>query len=240
MNLIEYGQRLHASGMISGADGNLSVRLREDRILITPSGFPKAEITPRDIVVVDIEGQIYGQGTPSSELDMHLAVYREREDINAVIHAHPPYTIASSLQEGMKFDFVPEVIVSLGGVFLADYARPGTPDVSRSFSDALSNHNTFILAKHGSLTLGRDLQQSFNRLENLEHNAKIAMIALSGGQLPSLPTPEITALEQSNVAIQSVNHPIHGESHLRISDEEVLIEQLHSHCLNIPGNNPAR
>jgi L-fuculose-phosphate aldolase len=140
----------------------------------------------------------------------------------------------------MRFDFVPEVIVSLGGVFLADYARPGTPDVTRSFSQVLSNHNTFILAKHGSLTLGRDLQQSFNRLENLEHNAKIAMIALSGGQLPSLPAPEVNALEQLNITIESSNHPIHGESSLRISDEEVLIEILHRQCQNGIENDPVK
>lgn len=224
--MAEYGRRLHAQGLISGSDGNISARLPNGRLLVTPSGVPKAELAPRDMVIVDLDGRPYGRGRPSSELRMHLEVYRRRERVTSAIHAHPPWVIAASIQPGLRFDFAPESIVALAGVYLAEYARPGTLAVARSIAPGLASNACFVLSRHGSLTVGDSLDQAFRRLENLEHNAKIAVIALSAGGLTPLPEDEVGHLKARGYAAaagQPPGPPARGQSRVRISDEEELV-----------------
>jgi len=230
--IADVGRRLFALGFISGSDGNVSVRIGENKLLVTPSGVPKAEVTSRDIVVVDLEGRAYGRGRPSSELRMHLEVYRKRPDVKAAIHAHPPWTIAASLHNDFLFDFVPEAVVALGGVYRAPYSRPGTPAVAASISNHVHDCNTFVLTRHGSLTLGDTLQRALIRLENLEHNAKIGLLARSAGPLTGLPPEEIAALKAAGGyggpaaaggGGGAQASPVRGRSRIRISDEEKLV-----------------
>lgn len=228
--IVEAGKRLFALGLISGADGNVSVRFEPERLLVTPTGVPKADLVPSDIVVTDLSGRVYGRGRPSSELNMHLDVYRRRPDVQAAIHAHPPWTIAASLHEDIRFDFVPEAVVALGGVFRLPYARPGTPAVAESVRPHVLEGNTFILTRHGSLSLGATLDQALIRLENLEHNARIALLARAAGPFAGLPEAEIAALRGggaygggAGASTPAQIPPTRGMSRVRISDEEPLV-----------------
>jgi L-fuculose-phosphate aldolase len=229
-SLAEVGRRMYAAGLVAGADGNASVRVGEDRILVTPAGVAKGRLSPEDLVLVDLEGRAVGPGRPSSELGMHLAVYRRRPGVSAAVHAHPPWTIAASLQERLRFDFAPEAVVALGRVARCAYARPGTPAVAESLEPYLEDHDSFVLARHGSLTVGRDLEEAYLRLEALEHNSKIALLALLGGDLPPLPQLEIAELRGAVSTAAGVAggpaHPVRGGSSLRISDEEPLVSRL--------------
>ena len=227
-HIVEIGRRLHQQGLISGADGNVSVRLGEEQILVTPSGVAKAELAPRDLVVVDLHGRPYGRGRPSSELGMHLALYDLRSDVTAAIHAHPAWVIAASLQPNLRFDFTPEGILALAGVIQVPYTRPGTPAVAEGLRPVLPQGNSFVLTRHGSLTLGHTLDEAFRRLENLEHNAKIALLALAGGDLTALPPEEVAQLES---VAKSPEPPrargrVRGFSRVRVSEEEELVEEL--------------
>ena len=227
-HIVQIGRRLHEQGMISGADGNVSVRLTEDKILVTPSGVAKAELVPRDLVVVDLRGRPYGRGRPSSELGMHLALYDLRTDVTAAIHAHPAWVIAASLQPNLRFDFSPEGILALAGVIQIPYTRPGTPAVAEGLRPVLLQGNSFVLTRHGSLTLGKDLDEAFRRLENLEHNAKIALLALAGGDLTALPPEEVEQLESAAKSPNAPREPkrVRGFSRVKVSDEESLVEEL--------------
>ena len=227
-HIVEIGRRLHAQGLISGADGNVSVRMGDDRILVTPSGVAKAELMPRDLVIVDTKGRPFGRGRPSSELGMHLALYDIRADVTAAIHAHPAWVIAASLQPDLRFDFTPEGILALAGVIQVPYTRPGTPAVAEGLRPVLLQGNSFVLTRHGSLTLGRTLDESFRRLENLEHNAKIALLALAGGDLTALPPEEVVELEETakSPAALRPRGRVRGFSRVRVSDEEGLVENL--------------
>ena len=227
--ITEVGRRLYELGLISGADGNVSVRIGNDRLLVTPAGVQKAEISANDVVMVDLAGRVYGRGRPSSELRMHLEVYRKRSDVKAAIHAHPPWAVAASLHNDFLFDFVPEAVVALGGVYRAPYARPGTPAVAASISNRIHDCNTFVLTRHGSLTVGNSLTQALIRLENLEHNAKIGLLARSAGPLTGLPPEEIAALRAGASYTGAAKRagprqpPVRGRSRIRISDEEGLV-----------------
>ena len=227
-SIVDIGRRLHAQGFISGSDGNISVRLG-DKILVTPSGLPKDALRPADLVVVDLQGRPYGRGKPSSELRMHLSLYRLRPDISVAVHAHPPWVIAGSMQPGFRFDFTPEGIVALEGIHQVGYARPGTSRVAELLEPVLTLGKSFILTRHGSLTLGKNPEEAFRRLENLEHNAKIAMIALSAGSLTPLQESEVAVLTQRGYASEKTPGPtssVRGQSLVRISDEEALVERL--------------
>lgn len=188
--IIEVGKRLHGRGWISATDGNISVKLDSERVITTPTGVHKGYLTHDDFVIVDMEGnQISGKAKPSSELGMHLACYRERDDICSVIHAHPTYCIVMSVA-GITLAkcLLPEVIFTLGSIPTAEYAPPSTDQVAESIVKPIKDFDAIILERHGSLTVGSDLFDAYNKLERMEHVAEISFKSRQlGGDNPLTP-----------------------------------------------------
>jgi L-fuculose-phosphate aldolase len=187
---------MYQKGLIVSSEGNVSACLGPDRILITPRGIHKGFLQPEQLVVTDLDGhQLIGDSPPSSELSIHLLVYRERPDVRSVIHAHPTAAIACSLAGVSLADgSLPEVITSLGGIPTAPYATPGTPEAAAVIQPLIQHHDAIILARHGSITVGKDPGQAFSKLEMLEHTAQILLLARLLGPVPPLPGEEVARL----------------------------------------------
>lgn len=185
--IVTFSHKVQNYGFVSATDGNLSIRLDDRRILITPSGLPKGDMTLDAPIIVDMEGnKLEGAGKPSSEGKMHCEVYRLRSDVNAVIHAHPVKCIAFTVA-GVPLDtcLLPEVVVTLGSVPTSRYATPTTDEVPASIKDLITKSDAVMLARHGSLTVGKDLNTAFKILEKMEHTAGIALYArILGGPQP--------------------------------------------------------
>lgn len=196
--LLEAGRRLDDLGLVPARDGNLSARLAPDRILVTATGVRKRALRSQDLVEVDLEGRARGRGPgrPSSEIGLHLAVYRARSDVGAVFHAHPPVAVGFACAGlGLTDCLVPEVAVNLGSVPLTPYATPGTPELEQAIAPILERHDAFLLANHGAVTLGRNVGEAADRMETLEHFARIALVSrLLGGGNP-LQAEDIAPLE---------------------------------------------
>ncbi|MCS6908848.1 MAG: class II aldolase/adducin family protein [Anaerolineales bacterium] len=196
--------QLAQSGLSRSSDGNVSVRLSESRILITPSGAYKAWLEPHQIVEIDMEGNLcspYSSRKPSSEYFMHLTVYRHRPDVRAVIHAHPPHAVALTLI-GQPFptEIVPEGVAALGEVPTIPYARPGTAQMGERLEPYLRDYDVLLLDHHGSLTLGKTLEEALVKLERLEAVAQLWMLAKGAGEIIPLPEAERQHLMRSSLS----------------------------------------
>ncbi len=201
--LVDIGQRLYAREFVSGTDGNFSVKLDDDRILITPAGVAKGRLAPNDLVLVDQNGkQLQGKNKPSSEMAMHLIVYRNRPDIRACVHAHPPHATAFAVAGvHLAEDILPEVVVAVGGIPLTDYAPPGTDAVPKSIERYLESNNAFLLRNHGLLTIGRSLDEAYHRHEVVEHYARIVLLARQLGNVEAIPSDDFARLEKMRRAL---------------------------------------
>lgn len=189
-------QLMYQKNLITSTDGNISVRFREDRLLITPSGVHKGFLTPDQFVVTDLTGKVVsGKSKASQEIYMHLAVYLERPDVNAVIHAHPIHCIAFTLA-GLDFGktHLPEVILSLGEIPIVPYSTPTTQEVPQMISKYIRSADAMILDRHGSLTVGKDLWDAFNKLERIEHVAQVMFVARQLGPVKHLSSDQLTSL----------------------------------------------
>jgi L-fuculose-phosphate aldolase len=198
--MVRIGRLMWERGYLASTDGNLSVRLGTDRLLVTPSGLSKGFLTDADAVVISLQGEpipsyrAKGQ-RPSSEIQMHLEVYRQRADVQAVIHAHPPLATAFSIAGvSLARCVIPEVIVSLGSIPTADYATPGTTEVPDSIRQAVASYDAVILAYHGSLTVGTTLWEAYMRLERVEQTAQITLAAQQLGHVRTLPAQAVEKL----------------------------------------------
>jgi L-fuculose-phosphate aldolase len=193
-------QALYQRQLLAAQDGNLSVRDGEN-LLTTPSGINKGFIREEDILTVDRSGQVLaGAGQPTTELLLHLEVYRLRPEAGAVIHAHPPiataFTIAGiSLAESI----LPEVVLSLGAIPTAPYATTGTPEMAAAVRDLLPYYDAILLEQHGALTVGKNLWEAYNRMEKVEHAAWTVWLARQLGQTRSLPPEEVAKLRQLGI-----------------------------------------
>lgn len=177
------GQWMYQRGLIVAEEGNMSVRLSPERILITPAGTCKGMLVPEDMLVVDPEGAVVsGRGQPSSEMGMHLAFYRLRPDVQAVCHAHPPEATGFAVA-GHTLDeaVLPEVVVALGEIPLAPYATPGTREVCQVLEPLIPRYDAILLQNHGAVTCGQDLQTAYFRLETVEQFARILLAAKALG-----------------------------------------------------------
>ena len=189
--IVRIARRLWERGLIAGPDGNISCRLDAQRLLITPSGTSKVDLRPAEIVVVDLEGAVVqGDLRPSSEIRMHLRIYARRRDVQAVVHAHPPTATGFSVAgEGLEAAVLPEVILQMGRVPLVPYQTPGTEAVANALDPFLPTHDAFLLANHGATTLGPSLAVAHQRMESLEHAARIVLAARTLGRVREL-TPD--------------------------------------------------
>lgn len=185
-------------GLIRSSDGNISVRLDEERFLVTPSGLYKMTMEPDDPVIVNRDGDVLEHKPglrPTSELGMHFEAYRQRPDINAVLHAHPPFATALTIA-GLPFptEFLPEVLVALGDVPTAPYATPGTKAMAESICEPIRSHNSVLLSNHGSISVGKTLEEALIALERLEHTAYTYYLARALGQPQPLANEELEKL----------------------------------------------
>jgi L-fuculose-phosphate aldolase len=196
--IIEYGRLLHASGFVAATDGNLSVRLDDDRILVTPTCISKGRMLASDLVVVDQAGnRLSGKRRVSSEIGMHLLIYRLRPDVNGIVHAHPPTATgfaASGL--GLSSPLVCEVVVGLGSIPLARYGTPGTPELSDALEPLIPGHDAILMANHGVVAYGPSIESAFMKMETVEHFAKIALVTHMLGHAQPLGEKEVEKLHE--------------------------------------------
>ena len=200
---MEVGRRLYQHGFIAAADGNISVRMEEDRVLTTPSGLNKGRLDSEDLVVTDMRGRkLYGRLEPSSELEMHLVMYQERPDVCAVVHAHPPHASGFAVA-GLPMDqpLLSEVVLTLGTVPLAEYGTPTTPELAAAVRP-FAQSDGILLANHGALTVGRDVYVAYDRMETLEHSAHIYVVARTLGSERPLSQEHVAKLERIRDRLQ--------------------------------------
>jgi L-fuculose-phosphate aldolase len=196
--LIQINRILAERGLIRSSDGNISVRLNRNFLLITPSGVYKSAMSPDDLLVIDMDGKVESARNgvhPTSETLMHLQVYRQRPEINAVIHAHPPFSTALTIA-GKPFpvEYIPEVLIALEDVPTAAYATPGTLGMANSIHDLIRGHACILLSHHGSLTVGGSLEEALIATERMEHAAYTLWITQTFGTPIPLPPPELENL----------------------------------------------
>jgi len=193
--ICEIGKLLYDRSCVVSSDGNVSIRLSEDRVLATPTMTCKGRMTESDLAVTDMDGKPVSEKRASSELAMHLLIYKMRSDIRAVCHAHPPHGTAFAVA-GLAIDkpILSEVILTLGCVPLTDYGTPSTDELTDSMKPYVEHHNALLMANHGAVAYGVDLWQAFDRLETLEHTAKIAIMAKTLGGAIDLPADAIEKL----------------------------------------------
>lgn len=184
-DIVEVGKRLHYKGFVAANDGNISVRVGEDEIWITPTGISKGYMAVEDLIKVNMDGKVLnGTGKPSSEMKMHLAVFRTRPDVRAIVHAHPPKATAFAVAN-LPLDRIalPEVIFSLGNISFAEYGTPTTDELPASIEKHIRSADALLLANHGALTVGIDSLDAYFKMETLEHYASIAIYArVLGGE----------------------------------------------------------
>ena len=207
------GRLLYDRGYVAANDGNISVKVAENRLLITPSGVSKGRMTPEMLLVTDLDGKVIeGDHHPSSEGKMHLEVYRGRADVNAVVHAHPPVSTAFAVcRRGLETPYLSELVAGLGQVpCTPSFAMLSTEEVPQSVRPYLADHNALLLANHGALAWGGDLWEAFDRLETVEHTAKIVLNAqLLGGGVP-LTEEEVARLQGLRGMYQTLREVRHG------------------------------
>lgn len=197
------GQLMHRNQYIDGASGNISARLGADRILTTPSGLAKGFMSPEELIIVNMQGERVDAVTsankhlrPTSELTMHLECYRQRSDVQGVVHAHPPTAVAMTIA---GYDFgqclIPEMVVTLGIIPTTPYATPSGTENRDAISRLILEHDAIMLAYHGSLTVATNVWDAYMRLESLEHTAKILyMVQMMGGPKRSISPDQVEKL----------------------------------------------
>jgi len=213
--IVRIARRLWERGLIAGPDGNVSCRLDEQRLLITPSGTSKVDLRPAEIVVVDLDGTVVkGDLRPSSEMRMHLRIYRRRRDVMAVVHAHPPCATAFGVAgEDLTAPVLPEVILQMGRVPLVPYQTPGTEAVADALEPFLPAHDAFLLANHGATTLGPSLGVAHQRMESLEHAARIILAARTLGRVRELTAAEARELDQAREDARGADRSVVGHGY---------------------------
>jgi len=195
-HIVMVGKKMYEQKLVVSTDGNISFRMKSDKIIITPSGFCLGDLDFNHMVHVDSNGNHKaGQLTPSTELPVHLEVYRQRSDINAVIHAHPPIITAFTLA-GIDFSepFLPEFVIMYDKIPIAPYAAPATVESAISIRELIKNHDIIVLDRHGAVTVGKTLREAYCRMEKLEQIAQILFIARQLGEIKPLSDKEYKKL----------------------------------------------
>ena len=197
-DIVEVGRRMYARGYTASNDGNISVRLGADRLLMTPRSVCKGFMTPDMMCVTDLDGRkLQGDRDPSSEMLMHLEVYRQRPDVQAVVHAHPP-TATGFAVAGIPLDraVLAEVLTTLGSIPIAEYATPSTSELPEAVRRYVKAHDGMLLANHGALTVGSDVYGAYYKMETIEHFARISLVARLLGREHLISREEVNRLQQ--------------------------------------------
>ena len=196
-DIVEIGRRLHERAYVASNDGNISVRLDGDRLLTTPKGVSKGFMTPDMLVVTDLDGRkLAGERDPSSELLMHLAVYRRRPDVGAVVHAHPPVATGFAVA-GIPLDraVLAEVVTTLGSIPIAEYGTPSTQELADAVDGHIKVHDGLLLANHGAITVAGGAMGAYYKMETIEHFARISLVARLLGRERLLSREEVNRLQ---------------------------------------------
>jgi len=197
-DIVEVGRRMYARGYTASNDGNISVRYGADRLLMTPKSVCKGFMSPDMMCVTDLEGRkLQGDRDPSTEMLMHLEVYRQRPDVQAVVHAHPP-TATGFAVAGIPLDraVLAEVLTTLGSIPIAEYATPSTTELPDAVRKYIKAHDGMLLANHGALTVGADLFAAYFKMETIEHFAKISLVARLLGRENLIAREEVLRLQE--------------------------------------------
>lgn len=197
--IVALGRLAYEKGWVAANDGNISVRLGPNRILATPTGVSKGMMAPDDLIVCDIEGQrVEGTRQRTSEILMHTTIYQMRPDVQAVVHAHPPVATGFAVAgRPLNLALLPEVIIGLGCIPLADYGLPGTPELSEALKPFIPTYDALLMANHGAVCYADDLMKAFFRMETVEHFARITLVAELLGGPRVLPRVEVNKLLDS-------------------------------------------
>lgn len=193
--IVEIGRRLYERELIVAMEGNISARL-DDRIIMTPAGTCKGMLSPNDLVIIDIEGRkLSGARRPSTESPMHLEIYRQRRDVAAVVHAHPPFASAYAIA-GIPLNkaLVAEIVVALGCIPVAEYGAPSTEELPASIRPYVSQYDALLLSNHGAVTYGPDLDDAYFKMETVEHFAKINLLLKILGRERTLTQQDVEKL----------------------------------------------
>jgi L-fuculose-phosphate aldolase len=194
--IIEVGKRLYQKNFVASNDGNISGKINANEILVTPTGVCKGDMTEDQLVKVNLNGDVLsGYLKPTSELKMHLAVYEERSDVEAIVHAHPQKATAFAVARiGLEKITLPEVVFTLGKIALTEYGTPSTKGVSETVKKHIKNANALLLANHGALTVGSSPLVAYFNMETLEHVAAISLYARQLGGAKELTEQQINEL----------------------------------------------
>ncbi|MBM3710388.1 MAG: class II aldolase/adducin family protein [Actinobacteria bacterium] len=210
-DIIEVCRRVYAKGWVAANDGNVSIKVSPNTIICTPTGMSKGYITAEQLIKVDMTGnRIEGELEPSSEVKMHIDVYKNKPGVNAVVHAHPPFATGYAVA-GIPLEecVIPEIIVSLGSIPLAKYGTPSTMEIPENIRPYLKEYNVFLLQNHGALSIGEDVFRAYYRMESLELFAKINFIARLLGNVNVLGEEEVKRIIsiRENFGLSNLNYP---------------------------------
>jgi len=202
--IVQVCRLLHRKNYLAATDGNVSVRLG-DRVLVTPSGVHKGLMEADQVITVDLTGRVLmGEGKPTSEIRMHLLAYELRPEVGAVVHAHLPYATACTLAGiSLLEPILPEVVITLGGIPTAPYATPGSEEVPEAIRGFIREFDALLLSRHGAMTVGQDVMDAYNKMEKLEHTARVVLAARLQGPVAPLPPGEVEKLRRLGVKYKS-------------------------------------
>ena len=198
-DMVRVGRLVFEKGWVAANDGNITLRLEDQLLLATPTGVCKGMMKPEDLIVCDLDGaKICGERERTSEMAMHLTIYRMRPDVQSIVHAHPPVATGfAAAGRALNVALLPEVIISLGSVPLADYGLPGTPALTAGMLPYIPNYDALLMANHGAVAYGDDVWQAYFRMEMVEHFARITLVAELLGGAKALPRVEVQKLFDS-------------------------------------------
>lgn len=235
-DIVEIGRLVYQKGWVAANDGNITIRLDEDRILATPTGVSKGMMHPDDLIICDLEGnKIEGRRERTSEINMHLTIYKQRPDIHAVVHTHPPVSTGfAAAGRALNMAMLPEVIIGLGCVPLAEYGLPGTQELTDPMLPYIPKYDAILMANHGAVCYAEDVYKAFFKMETVEHYARIALVAELLGGPNLLPRAEVEKLfdSRSRYGVRSkamaspgcpvVAEDVDGQERIEVTREELI------------------
>ena len=198
-DIIRVGRLMFDKEWIAANDGNITIRLDDNLILATPTNICKGMMSPEDLIVCDLDGnKVSGERERTSEMAMHLTIYRLRPDIRSVVHAHPPVATGyATAGRALNLGLLPEIVIRLGSVPLTDYGLPGTPALTEGMLPYIPKYDAMLMGNHGCVSYGEDVYKAFFKMETVEHFARIALVAELLGGPKVLPKEEVDKLFDS-------------------------------------------